>query len=73
MATPESLRPQVVEGFDGRVIIGFAQRDEQDIDAHGQTQAHDLAKPPPMASTAEGAFVVKLGHIGHAHLLPGLQ
>jgi hypothetical protein len=73
MATPASLRPQVVAGCARRVIIGFAQRDAQDREAHGQTQAHDLATPPPRASTAEGACVVTLGHGGHAHLVPGVQ
>jgi hypothetical protein len=26
-----------------------------------------------MIATAEGAFIVKLSHVGHAELLPGLQ
>jgi hypothetical protein len=44
MEPPESLRPQVVEGFDGRVVIGLAQRNEQDLDTHIQTQTHHLAE-----------------------------
>ena len=72
MATPDSWRPQGVEGCDRRVVLGGAQREEQDVDTHGQTQAHDRAKPPRMASTAAGACVVTLGHVGHAKLLPGV-
>jgi hypothetical protein len=54
MAPPELLRPQVIERFDGRVVIGLVQRNEQDIDAHVQTQAHHLAEHPGMVAAAEG-------------------
>jgi hypothetical protein len=73
MATPELLCPQVVESFDGRVVIGLAQGNEQHLDAHGPTQTHHLAEYPGMIAAAEGAFVVKLSHIRHAELLPSLQ
>jgi hypothetical protein len=73
MATPEALRPQVVERFDGRVVIGLAQRDEQDLDTHVQTQAHHLPEYPGMVATAEGAFVIKLGDLGDPELLPSLE
>ena len=73
MAAPELLCPQVVEGFDGRVVIGLAQGNEHDLDAHVQAQAYHLAEHPGMGAAAEGAFVVKLGDVGHAELLPGLE
>jgi hypothetical protein len=65
--------PQVVEGFDGRVVIGFAQRDAYDVDAPGQTQPHHFAEPPGMVATADGAFVLTLGNVGAPELLPRLE
>ena len=73
MESPESLCPQVVERFDRRVVIGLTQGDEQDVDAQVQTQAHHFAEPPGMVAAAKCAFIVKLGHVGHAELLPSLQ
>ena len=64
VASPEALRPQVVEGFDGRVVIGLPQRDEQDLDAHVQTQTHDPAKHPGMIAATERIFIIKLRDIG---------
>jgi hypothetical protein len=37
MAAPEALCPQVVERFDGRVVIGLTQGNEYNLDAHVQT------------------------------------
>ena len=73
MEPPEALRPQVVKGLDGRVIIGLAQGNEQDLNAHVQTQAYHSAEHPGMMAAAQCAFIVKLGHVGHPELLPSLQ
>src|SRR5215211_4699498 len=61
MRAPERLAPQFVQSLDNTVALGFADWQEDRLDAKVQTQAHKRAKhPPDFVATVEGCVVVEL-------------
>src|SRR6266545_3212336 len=70
MAIPELRGPQGIEGFYRPVVVRFAQRDQQDVEAKVQAQPHDRAKDPRLAPPAECTFNVELSQVWHPQ---GLQ
>src|SRR6266508_1862859 len=74
MRAPEGLAPQFVQSLDNTVALGFADWQEDRLDADVQTQAHKRAKHPPhFVATVEGCVVVELHPIRQPELLPSGQ
>lgn len=73
MAIPELRGPQVIEGFYRPVVVRFAQRGQQDVDAKVQAQPHDRADDLRLAPPAECTFIVELGQVWHPQGLPGVE
>lgn len=70
---PEVLRPQIVKGLNGPVIVRFVLRGEEHGAAHIQAEADEGTQLAWLAPPTDGTLVVELGQVRQAQALPRLQ
>ena len=73
-AFPEGMPPQAVQFFDFAIVLGLSDRQEDQFDAHRQTQPHELPEDARrFVATTEGGIVVELQNLRDSQGFPGVE